>query len=473
MKNALPLPEACRLVGLPLSTGQALLRRNRSLAAGWQRNRRGKPTPLVDPAQLRGAAYSSGGKVSARFAYRCRLAGVDPAQALWSIVSGSKGDDGKHDLDMISDAMRLALEENAGAQFLREGALACAFLAALGGKRIDTLSQSFDIQLANLLRKQAATRKERIPKGDFEQLWKKLISAVCKNPTWRKTKPLVVRDEDAAGGVTIRLRVAPLYDRGFLRAAPFAGEPRAGDRDANTKRARQESEANKRLIHLAAGEVAKRLFPAGGGVNTEGGKSLGAAFRLMAAAHLRSGERQPSPSEVNAAEALRIMQEDLDIARGMAWPFLLAYWRRWARDLMPPSPSAVYAAFQIKSRPLTGTGPRRKPTGPRRNPKAKLRRETASERAQAICQRYCDDTLNAAQRKIVARVIAQLLQLEKEGRADSRDNLAQALGYTKGGADFRAAFPDKLITAAHQCLEDESIETLFSKSGDEPGRMAN
>lgn len=466
MKNVLPLPEACRLVGLPLSTGQALLRRNRSLAAGWQRNRRGKPTPLVDPAQLRGAAYSGGGKVSARFAYRCRLAGVDPARALWSIVSGSKGDDGKHDLDMISDAMRLALEENAGAQFLREGALACAFLAALGGKRINTLLQSFDIQLANLLRKQAATRKERIPKGDFEQLWKKLLGAVCKKPAWRRTKPVVIRSEDAAGALSVRLAVVPLYERGLRGAAIFSGEPRAGDRDTNSKRARQESEANKRLIHLAAGEVAKRLFPAGGGVNTEGGKSLGAAFRLMAAAHLRRGERQPSPSEVNAAEALRIMQEDLDIARSMAWPFLLAYWRRMARDLMPPSPSAVYAAFQIKSRPLTGTGPRRKP-------KAKFRRETASERAQAICQRYCDDTLNAAQRKIVARVIAQLLQLEKEGRADSRDNLAQALGYTKGGADFRAAFPDKLITAAHQCLEDESIETLFSKSGEEPGQMAN
>jgi hypothetical protein len=466
MKNALPLPEACRLAGVPLSTGQALLRRDRGLAAGWQRNRRGKPTPLVDAARLRGAAYQGGGKVSARFAHRCRVAGVDPARALWSIVSGSRGDDGRHDLDMIGDAMRLALEEGAGAQFLREGALACAFLAALGGRRIDALSMSFDIQLANLLRKQAAARKERIPKGDFEQLWKKLIIAVCKNPTWRKTKPLVVRDEDSAGGATIRLRVDPLYNRGWRVAAVFSGEPRAGDRDASTKRARQESEANKRLIHLAAGEVAKRLFPAGGGVNTEGSKSLGAAFRLMAAAHLRRGERQPSPSEVNAAEALRIMQEDLDIARSMAWPFLLAYWRRMARDLLPPSPSAVRAAFQLKSRARPGSGPRRKP-------KAKFRRETASERAQAICQRYCDDTLSASQRKIVARVIAQLLQLEKEGRADSRDNLAQALGYAKGGADFRAAFPDKLITAAHQCLEDESIETLFSKSGEEPGQMAN
>lgn len=466
MKTALPLPEACRLAGVPLSTGQALLRRDRGLAAGWQGNRRGKPTPLVDAAQLRGAAYQGGGKVSARFAHRCRVAGVDPARALWSIVSGSRGDDGRHDLDMIGDAMRLALDEGAGAQFLRSGGLACAFLAALGGERIDALSMSFDIQLANLIRKQAATRKERIPKGSFEQLWKKLLLAVCKKPAWRKTKPVVVRDEGAASGATIRLRVVPLYNMGWRVAPVFAGEPRVGDRDANTKQARQESEANRRLIHLAAREIAERLFLAGGGVDTAGGKTLGAAFRLIAAAHLRRGERQPAPSEVNAAEALRIMQEDFGIARSKAWPFLLAYWRRMARDLLPPSPSAVYAAFQLKSRARPGSGPRRKP-------KAKLRRQTPSEEAQGICQRFSDDNLIAAQRKIVARVIAQLLQLEKEGRPDSRDNLAQALGYANAGADFQADFADKLITEAYQCLEDECIEKLFSKSGDESRQIGD
>ena len=466
MENALPLPEACRLVGMPLSTGQALLRRHRGLAAGWRRNRRGKPTPLVDPVQLRGAAYGGGGKVSARFAYRCRLVGVDPAQALWSIVSGSRGDDGRHDLDMISDAMRLALDEGAGAQFLRGGGLACAFLAALGGERIDALSMSFDIQLANLLRKQAARRKDRIPKGDFEQLWKKLVLAVCKKPAWRRTKPVVIRCDNAASAPSIRLAVVPLYERELHGAAIFSGEPRAGDRGADTKKARQESEANKKLIHLAAREIAERLFPAGGGVDTAGGKSLGAAFRLMAAAHLSRGERQPAASEVNAAEALRIMQEDLGIARSKAWPFLLAYWRRMARNLLAPSASAVRAAFQLKSRARTGSGPRRKP-------KLQLRRETPSEQAQAICQHSCDVALNGTQRKIVARVIAQLMQLEKEGRPDSRDNLAQALGYAKGGADFRAAYPDKLIAEGYQCLEREYLERRFSESGEESGQMAN
>jgi len=462
MKSAVPLPEACRLIGVPLSTGQALLRRDRSLAAGWQRNRRGKPTPLVDAARLRGAAYQGGGKVSARFAYRCRLAGVDPARVLCSIVGGAREDDRSYDLDIINDAMRLALEDEAGTQFLHGGAAASAFLAALGGKRINTPRLPFDLQLAHLLRKRAARQKKRVPRGSFEQLWKSLLLAVCKKPAWRRTKPVVIRCEGAAGGVSVRLAVVPLYERGLRGAATFSGERRDADRDTDTKKARQESEANKRLIRLAAQEIAEKIFPGGGGVNAAGGKSLGAAFRLMAAAHLRGSERQPAASEVNAAEALRIMQEDLGIAKSRAWPFLLAYWRRLTRDLLPPSASAVRAAFQLKSRARTRGGPRRKP-------KAKLRRETAGEQAQDLCQHFGDGSLSAAQRKIVARVIAQLLQLERERRADTLDNLAQGLGYAKEDAAFRAAYPPQLIAEARQCIDREYLERRFSESGDESG----
>jgi hypothetical protein len=466
MNGPTPLPEACKLLGIPIPTGQALLRRKRELAVGWLRNRRGKPTPLVNVEHLRGAAYQGKSRVSARFANRCRMVGVDPKQALWSIVAGSRSSDGSHDLDIISDAMRFALEDGAGTHFLRGGIFVSAFLAALCGKWSGNIPKPFDIQLADYLRAQSHQHEERMPAGSFEVLWEKLIISVRKKPAWRRTKPVVVRCDDYEGRVSVRLAVVPEYERNLRGAAAFSGEPRLGDRDTRRKRSRESSEASNRLIYLAAQEIAQLIFPASGKTEENYGKSLGSALRLMRSALLFKGDRQPAVSDTNAAQALEIMENDLGIQRGKAWPFLLAYWRRATRDLLPPSASAARAAFHLKSRARTGKGPWHRP-------KVKFRRPTLSEEAEGLCHHFCSDALTTDKFELVTELVTGLLRLEREGKSDSPDDLAQALGYPNAGTEFARRYPPPITRAAYACIERAHLEECFGQSGNELGNMTN
>jgi hypothetical protein len=456
MESRLPLPDACQAAGLPLSTGQAILRRNHKLALAWRRNRRGKPTPLVDPAQLLEFAYPVGTKVSSRFAHRCALAGANPAQVLWAIVNGSRMPDGSFDLDMISDAMRLALDDAAGGSlFLRGGLMASFFLAILGGAESKPKSRAFDIQLADLLLRQSSKRGGRMPTGDFAQVWKRLLAEVAKKPAWRRSNPAVIRCEHKA---SVRFASVPLYAVKLKGAAVFAGESRGGDRDAFAGESRNENAANRRLARTAAQEVAEKFFVPSGTANKAAGKSLGSAFRLIRSAHLRKGEYQPRQSEESAAAALDIMRDDIGISRDKAWPLLLAYWRRCSSDLLAPSASAVWSAFHLKSRARTGSGPRSKPK-PQRS-RLPLRRL-----AERICDILSDESLTKAQREKVVEIIFHLMQLRREGRDESLANLAQRMGFPSAGAAFFKAFDRSLIDKAGRYLDQCDALDARVKSG--------
>lgn len=454
----LPLAEACEVAGLPLATGKAIVRRHPKLALAWRSNRRGRRTAIINPAQLQDCAYQGRASVAARFAHCCRRAGVNPARVLWAIVNGSRLPDGGFDLDMIRDSMRFALDDDAGgALFLRGSFEASAFLAVLGGAKATPKQRPFDIQLADLLLRQSSRRGVKMPADDFAQLWKKLLAEVCKKPAWRRSKPVPIRCEDAAGVVSVRFAGVPLYERKLRGAAKFSGERREGDRDIGAREARNDGKANRKLAQMAAEEIAQRIFPASGKANKAVGQSLGRAFRAMRSAHLDKGKWHPLPSEVNAAEALQIIHHDIGVSRERAWPFLLTYWRRADSDLLPPSASAVMAAFQLKSRARTGNGPRRKPKLNRQQP-------TLRSKAEGVCDLFGDETLTKAQRGKVAQLAFHLMQLELAGRADSLDSLAQQMGFASAGAAFFRAFPRGLIDEAARCLDQ--VET-FPKSGRE------
>jgi len=457
----LPLAEACGVAGLPLATGKAILRRNPKLATAWRSNRRGRPTAIVNPAQLQDRAYQGRASVAARFAHRCRRAGVNPARALWTIVNGSRMPDGSFDLDMIGDSMRVALDDDAGGTlFLRGSFEASAFLAVLGGAKATPKQRPFDIQLADLLLRQSSRRGVRMPADDFAQLWKKLLAEVCKKPAWRRSKPVPIRCANEAGAASVRFAGVPLYERKLRGAGKFSGERRKGDRDIGAKEARNDGKANRRLAQMAAEEIARRIFPASGRANKAVGKSLDQAFRAMRSAHRQKGKWHPLPFEANAAAALEILRDDIGISREKAWPFLLTYWRREESDLLPPSASAVMAAFQLKSRARTKNGPRRK---------RKLNRQQATLRSKAgaegLCDLFGDERLTKAQRGKVAQLAFHLMQLELAGRADSLDSLAQHMGFASAGAAFFRAFPQDLIDEAARCLDQcEAVPKLGRES---------
>jgi hypothetical protein len=481
MELRLPLPEACEVAGLPLSTGLMILRRRPKLALAWRKNRRGKATAIVNPAQLQDCAYQGRTSVAARFAHRCRLAGVDPARVLWAIVNGSRMPDGSFDLDMIGDAMRFALDDEAGGTvflpkpirlplsaatteeiaavgtrfFAGDGRvfLASAFLATLGGGKVANVSRAFDIQLADLLLRQSSQHGGRMPSGSFPDVWKKLLAEVSKKPAWRRSKPAVIRCDNAAGAASVRFATVPRYTIGMQGAAAFEGESREGDREA--------SESGQQ----AAIQLAQKLFPSAGKVNARAAKHLREAFALMRAATVHHGGWHPIPSQSNEAkDALTIMRDRLGIVNQKAWPFLLAYWRRVQCDLLPPSASSVMAAFQLKSRAQTGNGPRRRP-------KLRRRVRTLREQADEISDRYCEANLTDPQREAVAEIIFQLMQLQLEGRHDSRQTLAKQMGFASAGDDFDKAFPPKVIAEAVRCLDRKSDDDDRYQTDDEGAKV--
>jgi len=477
----LPLAEACDLTGLPLATGKAILRRNPKLALSWRSNRRGRPTAIVNPAQLQDCAYQGRASVAARFAHRCRRASVNPAQVLWAIVNGSRLPDGGFDLDMIGDSMRFALDDDAGCTgflpkpirlpltaatkeeadaakdrfFAGDGRvfLVSAFIATLGGNTVPEVLRDFDVQLANLLLRQSALHGGKMPSGSFADVWKKLLAEVCKKPAWRRSKPAVIRCENEAGAVSVRFAAVPLYTVQLQGASAFAGESREGDRAA------RESGLQ------AAIQLGKKLFPSAGNVNAKAAKHLREAFALMRDADAHHGRWHPVPSQSDEAEdALTILRDRLGIVNQKAWPFLLVYWRRVKSDLLPPSASSVMAAFQLKSRARSGNGPRRRP---------KLRRRvlTLRQQADAICDRYCEAVLTDPEREAVAEIVCQMMQLQLTGRDDSRQAIAQQMGFASAGADFDKAFPRKLIDEAARCLDRKADDDDRYQADDEGGRV--
>jgi len=461
MELRLPLPEACEAAGLPLSAGLTILRRNPKLALAWRKNRRGKPTAIVNPAQLQAFACQGNTPVAARFAHRCRLAGVDPARVLWAIVNGSRMPDGSFDLDMIGDSMRFALDYKAGgALFWRGNFEAPAFLAVLGGAKATPKPRPFDIQLADLLLRQSSRRGVQMPSGNFAQLWKALKAKVAKKPAWRRTTPVLIRCENGAGAVSVRFAGVPLYERKLRGASLLSGERREGDRNIGAKEARNDSKANRRLAQMAAEEIAQRIFPATGKVNEAAGKAFANAFRAMRSAHVEKGKWHPLPFEVNATAALEILRDDIGISKNKAWPFLVTYWRRMESDLLAPSASAVLSAFGIKSRARTGGGPWSKP-------KLQRRVQTLRKRAEGICDILGDGSLTKAQREKVVEIIFQLMQLKREGRDESLANLAQSMGFPSAGAAFFKAFDPSLIDKAGSCVDQcDALEARVKFSRD-------
>ena len=164
-EKPVPLREAARLAGISLATAKRRITGHPTLVLCRKGgSRRGRPAPFVLPSSLRPKGKAPDAKASSYFAHRCRLAGVNPSQALWRIVTGCLPD-----ADKLIDAMRYAMDEGV------EGGTPLFLKWVGGGAPLPGGEpRSFHHWLArSILRK--CSRK--VPRGTFEALWKKSCSA--------------------------------------------------------------------------------------------------------------------------------------------------------------------------------------------------------------------------------------------------------------------------------------------------------
>jgi hypothetical protein len=188
--EAPPLREAARLAGLGLTKAKEivaakprLVRFRRASTAG------GRPAPHVMPSELREAAsYGKKSTASARFAHRCRLAGVNPSETLWRIVTGCLPD-----ADKLYDAMRFAFDDEAGGTHNGNP----LFLCLVGGSvPLPSEPRMFVDWLARHIWRNSEGKAT--PRGSYEELWRKVLRKVeregklmreimdeCRDGEWR------------------------------------------------------------------------------------------------------------------------------------------------------------------------------------------------------------------------------------------------------------------------------------------------
>jgi hypothetical protein len=335
--GALPLQEAAKAAGISVASAKRRIAARPSIVAYRRASRAGgRPSPHVLPSDLTSDQRPKTAKASARFAHRCRLAGVEPERTLWRIVQACLPD-----ADKLHDALRLADDDEAGGTHNGRP----LFLAWVGGARPLPAGQprTFSHWLARYIRSHAPGK---VPLGNIEKLWRRAMAAT--ESRGRLYRHLILQRTLRGKW---RLADAPEYWRD--KVPSYAGE------DARRFLDRQGGGSTAKGAHLLGEFVLK------GGTGSPEVELLSVAQEFMRRA--KASPRFPAFSNSSAAlgadsyavEALiAVRRAGLSRAQGMA--FLGAYWHR-AKHPLPPelSPSAVRLVFGMKTRARTGERPER------------------------------------------------------------------------------------------------------------------
>jgi hypothetical protein len=354
-EKPLPLREAARLAGLGLTKAKEtiaahprLVRFRRASTAG------GRPAPHVLPSELRAAAgYGKKSTASARFAHRCRLAGVSPSQTLWRIVTGCLPD-----ADKLIDAMQFAFDDESGGTHNGNP----LFLCLVGGSvPLPSEPRMFVHWLARHILRNSEGRAT--PRGSFEVLWRKALRKVEKDGKLMRELMDECRDGEW------RLVERPVYwdyvgrreeGKGLIRTlAPYSST-----RERLLDRERKESRKGAQVL----GDFVWK----GGGHSWEADLA-GLVRKLMRRA--KASPRYPAFSDYlrslgadpNAEQALALLVQRVGLTRAQAMSYLGAYWQRARHPLNSKlSASAVRQIFGMTTRARTGKRPerRRKPRLP-------------------------------------------------------------------------------------------------------------
>lgn len=359
-EKPLPLREAARLAGLGLTKAKEivaakprLVRFRRASTAG------GRPAPHVMPSELREAAsYGKKSTASARFAHRCRLAGVNPSETLWRIVTGCLPD-----ADKLIDAMQFAFDDEAGGTHNGNP----LFLCLVGGSvPLPSEPRMFVDWLARFISRRSEGKAT--PRGSYEALWRKALRKV------EKEGKLMRRLSDECRDGEWRLAERPEYwdyvgrreeGKGLIRTlAPYSST-----RDRLLDRERKQS----RKGSHALGEFVWK----GGGHSWEADLA-GLVRKLMRKA--KASPRYPAftdylrtlGADSNAEQALSLLVHQVKMTRAQAMAYLGAYWWRARHPLNSKlSASAVREIFGMTTRARTGKRPERRrksrPAGRKRN----------------------------------------------------------------------------------------------------------
>jgi hypothetical protein len=355
-EKPVPLREAARLAGISLATAKRRIAERPALVLCRRGGERGRPAPFVLPSSLLPKAKAPDAKASSYFAHRCRIAGVNPSQTLWRIVTGALPD-----ADKLIDAMRYAMDEK-----VERGTP--LFLKWVGGVAPlpGTKPRTFHHWLARHVLRNCS---RKVPRGTFEVLWKRSLREVEKHG--KLLRHFVPQKADGKW----RLAESPDYWRELKHVPGYAGEVRVLDRAVRKLKAVEAlgelllaSGSGSREANLAS--AAKRAmlkakpaphFPAfeqARGRAIKDGASLKEREELDF--HGSVGGFASLGADAQAEEALTLM-----MAAGMspsrARTLLRAYWVRGKNPFNSKlSASSVRQIFGMSSRARTGKRPERR-----------------------------------------------------------------------------------------------------------------
>jgi len=357
-EKPVPLREAARLAGIGLTKAKEVVAAKPRLVRLRQASKAGgRPAPHVLPSELRKAAsYGKQSTPTARFAHRCRLAGVNPSQTLWRIVTGALPD-----ADKLIDAMRYAMDAK-----VEQGTP--LFLKWVGGVAPlpDTEPRTFHHWLARHVLRNCS---RKVPRGTFEALWKRSLRKVEKEG--KLLRHFVPQKADGKW----RLAESPDYWRALKHVPGYAGEVRVLDRAVRKLKAVEAlgelliaSGSGSREANLAS--AAKRAmlkakpaprFPAfeqARGRTIKDGASLKEREELDFYGSV--GGFASLGADAQAEEALTLMMA-AGLSPSRARTLLRAYWVRGKNPFNSKlSASSVRQIFGMSSRARTGKRPERR-----------------------------------------------------------------------------------------------------------------
>jgi hypothetical protein len=339
--EALPLQDAARAAGVSVATAKRRISARPSMVLFRRASSAGgRPSPYVVPRDLIVDERPDKAKARAFFIHRCKLAGVNPAQAIWRIVTGCLPD-----ADKLADAMRLALSDELGGSINGKP----LFLRLVAGvEKVPAVQPpSFVYWLARHILNNAS---RKMPWGDADKLW-----GMALIKTQNEGKVIFRRlIPQKSSGKKWTLAESPEYWQ-HAPAPIFAGERRFLDRIAKR--------ASRGVAKIGDYAVA-------GGSRSRAANLVSLVNKLMI--YAQASPRYPRFSDyLNSAnadsyarQALTHLVRDVGLTRAEAMAYLGAYWRRVKiRRNSKLSASAVREIFGMTTRARTGERPERSSRG--------------------------------------------------------------------------------------------------------------
>jgi hypothetical protein len=373
-ERPVPLREAARLAGIGLTKAKEVIAAKPRLVRLRQASKAGgRPAPHVLPSELRAAtSYDKKPTASARFVHRCRLAGVNPSQTLWRIVTGCLPD-----ADKVIDAMRYAVDES-----VERGTP--LFLKWVGGSA-PLLYPERPALRHWLARRILRHGSRQAPKGSFEKVWRAALRKVERDG--KLIRHLIPQKVE---GGKWRLAEAPKYwetqkpegGPAFTQVPGYAGERRLLDRQAKKLKAiealgemllksgslsREVGLVSKATKLMVKAKPAPRFpaFEQARGRTIEDGATLKEREELDF--HGSVGGLASLGADARAEDALTYLMAT-GLSKSRARTLLRAYWQRETKSFYgkPLSPSAVRQIFGMATRARTGKRPERRKKKPSR-----------------------------------------------------------------------------------------------------------